>query len=225
MQFDITLVLVIVTVLVSIGGFNNQKMVDDLIFYPPAVRYGQYYRFISHGFVHADVFHLAFNMVALYSFGSNLEKVFSFSCIFGKYGKLFYLLLYFSALVIASLPDYFRYRHSSHFRSLGASGAVSAVIFSTVVFFPQSEIGLIFLPVGVPGYIFAVIYLAISVYLDKRGGGNINHSAHFWGAAFGVVFTLVFCQLFSTGFYVYDNFVTQIRSSSRDLIIPCDFSK
>jgi membrane associated rhomboid family serine protease len=223
LQLGITLIIVIVTCLVSIGGFSNHKLIDDLIFYPPAVKYKQYYRFITHGFIHADVAHLAFNMIALYSFGDNLENVFSFSCVFGHMGKVFFLLLYLTALIVASLPDYFRYKDVYHFRSLGASGAVSAVVFSMLVFFPQLPVGLIFLPVRIPGYIFAVVYLAITVYLDRRGGGNINHSAHFWGAAYGVVFTLVFCQLFANSFDVYNNFITQLKSSSGEFVLICDY--
>lgn len=223
LSLGITLIIVIITCLVSIGGFNNQKIVDDLIFYPPAVKYRQYYRFITHGFVHADVMHLAFNMIALWSFGENLEKIFSFSCVFAHLGKLFYLLLYLTALIVASLPDYFRYKDVYHFRSLGASGAVSAVVFSMLVFFPQMPVGLIFLPVRIPGYIFAIVYLGITVYLDRRGGSHINHSAHFWGAAYGIVFTLVFCQLFASAFDVYDNFMAQLRSSSADFVLVCDY--
>ena len=223
MQLSITLIFVIITCLVSISAFSQQKMIDDLIFYPPAIsKRQQFYRFISHGFIHADAMHLAFNMIALYSFGEGLETVFGFSCVFGNMGRLFYLLLYFSALVVASLPDYFKYKDSYHFRSLGASGAVSAVVFALIVFFPQSPIGLIFLPIRIPGYIFAIIYLGVTVYLDRRGGSHINHSAHFWGAAYGIVFTLVFCKLFASNFDVYANFMTQLRSTSEDLILICD---
>jgi membrane associated rhomboid family serine protease len=223
LSLGVTLVIIIITCLISIGGFSQQKIIDDLIFYPPAIRRNQYYRFISHGFIHADIAHLAFNMIALYSFGNNLEKIFSFSCVFGHLGKVFYLLLYLSALVIASLPDYLRYKNLYHFRSLGASGAVSAVIFSMLIFFPQTPVALIFLPIGVPGYIFAIVYLAITVYLDRRGGGRINHSAHFWGAAYGVVFTLVFCKLFANSFDVYYNFMTQLKSSSGDFVLICNY--
>ena len=221
MNLGIYLILVIITCLVSIPAFSQPKMIDDLIFYPPAIRRRQYYRFISHGFIHADALHLAFNMLALYSFGEGLEKVFGFECVFGGLGKIFFLLLYLSALIVASLPDYFRYKDSFHFKSLGASGAVSAVIFSMIIFFPQSKVSLLFLP-GIPGYIFAIIYLAMSVYLDKRGGSNINHSAHFWGAAYGIVFTLVFCQLFAPGFDVYHNFMVQIKSSADQLVLICN---
>ncbi len=222
MEFSITLVLVIVTVLISIGGFNNQKTVDDLIFYPPAIsKRRQFYRFITHGFIHADVIHLAFNMLALYSFGEGLEKVMSFNCLFGPMGRFFFLILYFTALIIASLPDYIKYKDSYHFRSLGASGAVSAIVFSMIIFFPQMKVSLFFLP-GIPGYIFAILYLAISVYFDKRGRDNINHSAHFWGAAYGIVFTIVLCQLAASNFNVYGNFIEQIKSSADDLVLICE---
>ena len=105
-------------------------MIEDLIFYPPSIRRGQLYRFITHGFIHADAAHLAFNMLALYSFGQLLEtQVFTYECFFGNMGKLYFLMLYFFGLIFASLPDYIKYKDSFHFRSLGASGAVSAVVF------------------------------------------------------------------------------------------------
>ena len=223
MEFSITLIIVIITCVISITALSQKKVIDDLIFYPPAItKRGQYYRFMTHGFIHADGIHLAFNMLALYSFGEGLETLFSFNCVFGKMGKLYFLLLYFTGLVVASIPDHFRSKDSYHFRSLGASGAVSSVIFSMIMFFPQSPIGLLFLPFHIPGYLFALIYLGITVYLDKKGGGNINHSAHFWGAAYGIVFTLVFCSLFANNFDVYDNFITQIQSSAEQLILICD---
>ena len=190
---SITIVIIIVTVLVSIGAFNNQKIMDDLIFYGPAIsNRKQWYRMLTHGLIHADAAHLIFNMIALYSFGTGLEKAFSSSCLFGSLGKPMYLLLYITALVAASTPDLIKHRDDYHFRSLGASGAVSAVIFASIVILPTIGVGLIFLPVYIPGYLFAVIYLAISAYLDKRGGSNINHGAHLWGALFGLFFTIAF---------------------------------
>lgn len=222
MEFNITLVIVILTVLVSIRSFGNKRTEDDLIFYPPAIRRGQYYRFFSHGFIHGDIPHLVFNMYALFSFGGLLEDTFKLDCLFGERGKLFFLILYLTGIIVASLPDYFRYKDSFHFRSLGASGAISAVIFSMVVLFPKMGMGLIFLPnVEVPAYIFAVLYLGITVYLDRRGGSRINHSAHFWGAAYGIVFTLVFSSLFSVGFDAYDNFIEQMKSTDNSLTLIC----
>ncbi|HYO22559.1 MAG TPA: rhomboid family intramembrane serine protease [Flavisolibacter sp.] len=222
MQLTITLVIIIITALVSIGAFSNQRMMDDMIFYPPAVHNrNQFYRFITHGFIHADYIHLIFNMYALWSFGSGLERVFSFECVFAKNGSLLYLLLYMSALFMASFPDYLRYKDSYHFRSLGASGAVSAVVFSMIMFFPQSSIGILFIPIEIPGWIFGLIYLGVSVYLDKKGGGNINHSAHFWGAAYGIVLTILYCLFFAKSFDVFENFMTQIKSTSDDLVLLC----
>lgn len=222
MQFTITLVIIGITCLLSINGFSNQKTIDDLIFYPPAIsRRRQYYRFLSHGFIHADVFHLAFNMIALYSFGGLLEKLFSHPCLFGDKGRLFFLLLYFITLIVASLPDYLRYRDAAYFRSLGASGAVSGVIFAVLVLYPQTPIRFFFIPIDIPGFIFGFLYLGISAYLDRRGGGNINHSAHFWGAAFGIVFTLVCTQLF-TNLDVYGNFIQQFKSMDMMLPLECE---
>jgi membrane associated rhomboid family serine protease len=220
-EFNITLIIVILTCIISIRGFSHPQVIDDLIFYPPAIdKRRQYYRYLSHGFIHADGIHLAFNMLALYSFGGLLESIFSNYCVFDRMGRLYFVILYFTALVIASVPDYLRYRDSYHFRSLGASGAVSAVIFAAIVVFPQMPIRLFFIPVDIPGYLFGVVYLLLSAYLDRRGGGNINHSAHFWGAAYGILFTLVMGQLFGK-LDMYENFMRQLRSIERLLVLEC----
>ena len=196
MVMTITLIIVIVTVLVSIGGFSNTKIIDDLIFYPPAIRRGQFYRFITHGLIHANPMHLIFNMIALYSFGDNLETLFAFPVVFGSLGKWLYIGLYISALVIASIPDYIRHRDHYNYRSLGASGAVSAVIFSSILFNPTGGIGFAFIPgISIPGYIFGIVYLVISSVLARRAQDNIGHSAHITGAIYGLVFTYIATKL------------------------------
>lgn len=221
MEITITLAIVVVTVLISIRGFGQQKVIDDLIFYPPAIDSNkQYFRFISHGFIHADVMHLAFNMFALYSFGGAVEDIFALDCLFGGMGKLFFIILYFSSLVMASLPDYFKYRESYHFRSLGASGAVSAVIFASIVLLPQIPIRIFFIPVNIPGYIFGLIYLALSAYLDKKGGGNINHGAHLWGALYGIAFTVI-CVMMFGNLDLKENILRQIQSMDEILPFIC----
>ncbi len=161
-------------------------------------------------------------MYALYSFGTNVEtgiqysntpdKENGFQQIFGETkGKMLYLTMYILALGFCLLPTYFKHRHSSYYRSLGASGAVSAVIFAGMVLEPRSGIGLIFIPgVNIPGYIFAPLYLIVSHYLAKKGKDNINHSAHIWGAIFGIVFVIVTAYLLSDLDPV-DNFVRSIR--------------
>ena len=150
MEISITLIIIIVTSLVSISAFSNQKIVNDLIFYPPAVNRGQWYRFFTCGFIHADVGHLIFNMFALYIFGAgqfNSGVEYEFVAIFGEKGKWFYLLMYLLALVASLLPTYSKNKDNYHYRSLGASGAVSAVVFAKILFEPIRGIGLFFIPI------------------------------------------------------------------------------
>ena len=214
MNLSITLIIVIITSLVSIGGFSNPKIIDDLIFHPPSVNRGQIYRLVTHGLIHADAFHLIFNMMALYSFGEAVETaLFSNHCFFGVMGKWVFLLLYITGLVVASIPDLIKHRDAGHYRSLGASGAVSAVVFSSILLLPKLGVGIIFIPgVQIPGYIFAVLYLIISAYLDKKGGGNVNHGAHLWGALFGLIFTFVAVTVF-TQINVVENFKEQLQAA------------
>ena len=210
MTLTITLIIVIITVLVSISAFSNEKIMNDLIFYPPAVTHNkQWYRFFTCGLIHADFIHLAFNMYALYLFGRNVEEY--FMLIFQEKGKLLYLLMYILALFFCLLPTYSRHREDSHYRSLGASGAVSAVIFASILLEPERGIGLVFIPgIYIPGFIFGFVYLVISSYLDKRGGGNINHSAHIYGALFGIAFLIVAAYAFSD-YKVLDAFITRVQ--------------
>lgn len=210
--FSITLVIAAITVIVSLLGFNSPKVIDSLVFYGPAIsKRRQYYRFITCGFIHADFMHLAFNMLAFYSFGITLEQgLFASPEIFGTEAPFHYAMLYFGGLIISSVPDYFKHKDNYYFRSLGASGAVSAVIFSCIVLYPTMGIGFIFIPVPIPGWIFGLLYLGISAYLDKQGKGNINHGAHLWGAIFGIVFTALFVSL-KGEINVWQNFISNIR--------------
>ncbi|WEK33607.1 MAG: rhomboid family intramembrane serine protease [Candidatus Pseudobacter hemicellulosilyticus] len=187
---SITLIIVIITCIVSISAFSNSKIYDDLIFYPPSVTYQrQWYRFFSCGFIHADFLHLAFNMYALYTFGGMVEG--RFIALFQEKGKLLYLLMYISALPVCLLPTYSKHKDDASYRSLGASGAVSAVIFAFIMLLPLQQLGLLFIPIYIPGFIFGLLFLAISSYLDKRGGGRINHSAHIWGGLYGIIFLMI----------------------------------
>lgn len=190
MALSITLIIVIITALVSIRGFSNSKTIDDLIFYPPAVtRHHQWYRFFSCGLIHADWGHLIFNMLALYLFGAGVER--AFEALIGSAGRYVYLGMYVSALLISLLHTYFKNKDNYHYRSLGASGAVSAVIFAGLMLAPETEVYIFFIPIPIPGFIFAPLYLLISAFLDRKGGSNINHSAHIWGAIYGLAFVIV----------------------------------
>ena len=209
-MISITLTIIIATVIVSIIAFNNQQVMDNLIFYPPAVsEKKQYYRFITCGFIHADIAHLAFNMISFYLFSNALVEP-AFIQFFGDYGRAVLLLMYLLALIVCLLPTYWKNKDNDNYRSLGASGAVSAVIFAGIIIAPQLQMGFFIIPPVIPGFIFGPLYLICSYYLDKKGGGNINHSAHIWGALFGVVFIIVATKFYSQ-YDVWTNFIEQIK--------------
>jgi membrane associated rhomboid family serine protease len=209
MHLDITTIIIIITVLVSIGGFSNQKIIDDLIFYPPAVsKQNQWYRFFSCGLIHADAGHLIFNMLSLYLFGRYVED--GFTQIFDQNGKWLYLLMYVSSLFICLIPTYFKHKNDYYYRSLGASGAVSAVVFAGLMLAPDVKVGFFLIPPIIPGFIFGPLYLLITAWLDKRGGGNINHSAHLWGALYGVLFIIVAGRIM--GFDAITYFIDGVRN-------------
>ena len=187
MESIVTYVLIGVTVLVSWRAFGDRALLERLILWPPAVeRRKQYDRLLTHGFIHADWMHLLFNMITLWSFGSAVERVFS-----EWITPVGFVLFYLSAIVIAILPTYIRHRQDANYRSLGASGGVSAVLFAFILFDPWSKLIIFPIPVPIPAFLFAILYIGYSIWMDRRGGGNVNHSAHLWGAAYGVLFTLV----------------------------------
>lgn len=209
---SITVAIIILTCLISISAFNKEKLIDDLIFYPPAITHRkQYYRFFTCGLIHADYIHLAFNMYGLYIFGSAVEAM--FTQIFYGSGKLLYLLMYITALFFCLLPTYTRHKDNSNYRSLGASGAVSAVIFAFIFLDPLRKMGLLFLPeqLMIPGFIFGLIYVLFSFYFDKRGRSNINHSAHIWGGIYGIIFLILAGYLFSD-YKVLQEFINKVQS-------------
>ena len=181
----LTFVLIAVTVLVSWLAFERPALLDRLILWPPAIdRKKQYDRLLTHGFIHADWSHLLFNMITLYFFGRQIER--EMASVIGPVG---FVLFYLSAIVIAILPTYLRHRHDPTYRSLGASGAVSAVLFAFILLSPWTLIIVFVLPM--PAILYAVAYVAYSIWMDRRGGDNINHSAHLSGALYGVLFMLV----------------------------------
>jgi Uncharacterized membrane protein (homolog of Drosophila rhomboid) len=205
----ITIAIIVVTCIISFTAFSNQKLMDDLIFYPPAITFrNQWHRFITCGFIHADITHLLFNMYSFYLFGRVVED--AFNQIFGNAGTAMYIIVYFTALIVCLLPTYFSNRDNYHYRSLGASGAISAIIFAYIFLEPTAKIGLMFIPVPAPAYIFGILYLGVTYYLARRGGSSINHSAHFWGAVYGIVFIIAMSYLFSQ-FDPIRNFMLKIQ--------------
>jgi membrane associated rhomboid family serine protease len=184
-----TLVLILIlaaTCIVSFIAFNNRRVMDDLILWPPAIaRKHEYYRLVTYGLVHADGTHLLFNMLTLFFFGRAMAPLYD-AWLGGMFG---FALFYLGGLVVSILPTYLKNRNNANYHSLGASGAVSAVLFGYILLAPWSQIIVLVIPL--PAIIYAVLYTAYSIYMDRRGQGNINHSAHLWGAAYGVVFTLL----------------------------------
>ena len=183
LPFSHTFLLIIITCLLSFIAFGNRHVMNRLIMWPPAMQRGQFDRFITYGFVHADGTHLLFNMITLYFFGRAIEDFYR------PYAAgMGFILFYLAALVVAMLPSYFKHKNDPNYLSLGASGAVSAVLFAYILFAPWSLIFVFFIPM--PAIIYAVLYTAYTVYSARRGQDNINHSAHLWGAGFGVIATI-----------------------------------
>jgi membrane associated rhomboid family serine protease len=208
----ITVIFIVLTVTVSYIAFSNQNLVEKLIFYPPAIKNKQWYRLISYGFLHADLSHLAFNMFALYLFGTEIEAV--FKNVFGvELGSLLYVLLYFLGLFFSILPTWLKEKNNAYYRSLGASGAVSAVVFAYILVYPMNFMGVMFIPVFLPAFLFGIIYVVASIYFEKMQNGNINHLAHLAGGLFGVLFMfVVFKNIAQINIFHY--FIENIHISS-----------
>ena len=184
---SITLILLIMTGLISYQAFNNPEMRAKLIFYPATIKSsGEYYRFLTSGFIHGDWGHLFINMFVLYQFGRFAEDL-VFPLLFGEaMGKFVYLVFYLAAVVISSVPTYFRHQNNYGYAALGASGATSALVFTYILFDPWQWF--IFPPL--PAILVGIGFLWYSSYMDKRGSDNIGHNAHLWGAIFGLFFTV-----------------------------------
>lgn len=187
-QYPITILLIASNVIFSLLALNSRSVLNQTIMWPYGVnRDKQYYRFITSGFIHADLIHLFFNMFTLFFFGRNMEIIFS-ALQLG--GPLAYLGLYFSALIVSDIPSYLKNIDNPGYHSLGASGAVSAVVFASVIFSPWSSVYL-YGAIKLSALLFAVLYVVYCVYMSKKSVDNINHDAHLWGSLFGVAFTLI----------------------------------
>lgn len=180
---NVNLILVLFTAVVSLIAFNRPQLLLNSLFEPRRVwQHGEWWRLFTSGFLHADIFHLLFNMIALFSFGEYV--LYFFHQIAGDYGSLLYALFYILALPASSVFDLIHHKDNPEYRALGASGAVSAVIFAAILFAPKIQV-VLFFALPIPGYIFGPLYLLYCTYMAKRGQDNIGHMAHFMGSVYG----------------------------------------
>jgi membrane associated rhomboid family serine protease len=189
-NFSLTLIIVIMTGIVSYQAFERPAMRSRMLFVPDLInRFGQYDRFLTHGFIHADWMHLLMNLFVLYMFGQNAE--YYFQAAFGAVlGPILYLVLYLGGIVFSSIPSFIKHRENRFYSALGASGAVSSVVFLNIFFAPWSMI-YIYAIIPMPIVLGGVLYLWYSDYMGKKGNDNIGHDAHFYGAIWGFAFTFV----------------------------------
>ena len=187
----VTVILILVTSAVSILCFTGTLDIDALKFNAWNTWHSkQWYRMLSYGLVHGGWGHLFFNMLTLYFFGTVVEQYFRAG--FGETrGIILYVVLYVSAIAVSTIGDLIKYRDVYGYNAVGASGAVSAVLFASILFEPRMGIYIYLIPIPVPGYIFAPLYLLYCWYMAKRNMDNIGHTAHFWGALYGLAFPLV----------------------------------
>ena len=186
----ITIIIIALTAIVSVIAFSNQELFRRLAFNAYDIKhFKNSYRFLSYALIHADWIHLLVNMMVLYSFGRIVEAYYGFY--FGTKGILYYILLYVGGTALSTLPSYGKHKDDYHYTAVGASGAVSAVLFASIIFDPMSKIMIFPIPIGIPAIIFGPMYLAYSWYMGKKNIDNVGHDVHFWGAIFGFVFTII----------------------------------
>ncbi len=183
--------IIAITCLISILAFNNPVLLNRMQFNAYAIKHQQQgWRFFSYALVHGSWGHLAINMFVLWSFGGIVYEIYTY--LFGSLGILYFILLYVGGIAFSVLYDYGRHKDNEWYNAVGASGAVSAVVFASIILYPAGGVYLFFIPVEIPSPIFGILYLIYSAYMAKRGRDNIGHDAHFWGAIYGVILTIAF---------------------------------
>jgi membrane associated rhomboid family serine protease len=189
---SVTIIIICITAAVSIAAFSNIKLFDQLKLFPAIMTSNkEAHRIATYGLIHADWMHMLINMYVLYSFGARNGTEFMYNGVFGAKGTLFYVLLYVGGLVTSVIPSYEKNKTNFGYTAVGASGAVSSIVFAYILFNPLNEFYFLFIPFAIPAYIFGAFYLGISYYLAKQNQGNIGHDSHFFGALFGIMFTIL----------------------------------
>jgi membrane associated rhomboid family serine protease len=198
MEFSITLLIAGVTVLVSLTTFNQPERMAKMLMNPYKVfQLKEYHRLVTHGFIHADFVHLFFNMFIFYQFGEQVELVFTQEWAFRQVlpsqpfwgvntGRAMFVILYFGAILAGALPSLLKHRNNPNYNSLGASGAVSAVLLVFILMFPMAQLALFFI-IPMPAFVAGILFFVYEGYMNKRGRTGIAHDAHLYGAVFGLV--------------------------------------
>lgn len=186
---DVSIILIIAIVVVSMAGFNQPELIYRYQFNAWQIKHrNEYQRFITYGFFHAGWAHLFFNMLALYFFGGNV--IYYFSASLPGNASVLFLFFFISALAISSLYSFGKEKDNYNYNAIGASGAVSAVVFASILYDPFATIYIYFIPM--PGIVMGIGYLIYSRVMSKKNIDNIGHDAHFWGAIYGFIFPILF---------------------------------
>lgn len=187
----LTKILTLIIFIISVFALRKESLFYRLALIPYRVkREKEWWRVLSHAFIHADWMHLLINLYVFYSFGQVVELLFKYHAF--AYAEIHFLSLFFGGIIIASIPALIKHRNKSSYIAVGASGTVSAIVFSYIIFQPLDPLRLLFIPFDIPAIFFGLAYLLYSFIMSRRAKGPIAHDAHFWGAIFGIVYTVVF---------------------------------
>ena len=178
----VLIVLITINVIVSLKGFSDSSFFRKYEFHLGSIKAGEQIRMLTSGFLHVDITHLAFNMLTLYFFAP---------VVIDTFGSNYFLVVYFASLIAGSLLTFYIHKDEYYYRAVGASGAVTGVIYSSILLYPEMSLYLFFIPIPIPGYIFGIGYLLYSLYGMKSRTDNIGHTAHFGGAIGGYLVTLL----------------------------------
>ena len=180
---NVVLLIIVANVLFSMQGFNNISFFEKYKFNIAGIKRGEQIRMLSSGFLHADWVHLGFNMYTLYIFAP---------IVINFLGNLKFILIYLASLIIGNLLSFFFHKNEPHYSAIGASGAVSGILYASILLYPGMDLFIMFIPIPIPAYIFGIGYLLYSIYGMKSQRDNIGHDAHFGGAIAGYIMTLAF---------------------------------
>ena len=178
-----TLAIIAANVIISLKGFKDFSFFEKYKFNIGGIRRGEQFRMLSSGFLHLDFSHLLFNMLTLYFFAD---------VVIGSIGFVKFLIIYFASLLVGNLLSFYFHKDEYHYSAIGASGAVSGILYSAILFYPNMSLYLFFIPIPIPVWVFGILYLLYSIYGMKKSLGNIGHDAHFGGALAGYVLTILF---------------------------------